>query len=64
MLTHKEVVEKMLSTPAVKAAHDDQVEESALPDKLLSARQRTGLTQAEVVEKMKLKNSTKGRPKT
>lgn len=52
MLTHEQMVKKMLKEPAVKEAYDAQAEEFALLDELLSARQRAGLTQAEVAAKM------------
>src|SRR6266545_1267683 len=52
MLTHEEMVRRMLNEPAVKAEYDAQAEEFALLDELLRARQRAGLTQAEVAERM------------
>jgi transcriptional regulator with XRE-family HTH domain len=52
MMTHKQMVKKMMSRPAVKAAYDAQAEEFALLDELLRARQRAGLTQAEVAKRM------------
>jgi transcriptional regulator with XRE-family HTH domain len=52
MMTHKELVRKMLKQPAVKAEFDAQAEEFALLDELLKARQRAGLTQAEVAARM------------
>src|SRR5439155_25160378 len=52
MMTHKELVKKMLKQPAVKAEYDAQAEEFALLDELLRARQRAGLTQAEVAARM------------
>src|SRR5262245_65305249 len=52
MLTHKELVKKMLRRPAVKAEYDAQAEEFALLDELLRARRRAGLTQAEVATRM------------
>jgi transcriptional regulator with XRE-family HTH domain len=52
MLTHKELVREMLQDPAVKAAYDAQAEEFAFLDELLRARQRAGLTQAEVAKRM------------
>jgi len=52
MLTHDQLVKKMLKNPAVKAEYDAQAEEFALLDELLRARQRAGLTQAEVAERM------------
>jgi transcriptional regulator with XRE-family HTH domain len=52
MLTHQEMVAKMLTDPAVKAEYDAQSEEFALLDELLGARRHAGLTQAEVAERM------------
>ena len=52
MLTHKELVKKMLKKPAVRAAYEAQAEEFVLLDELLRARQRAGLTQAEVAKRM------------
>ncbi|MBU1745256.1 MAG: helix-turn-helix domain-containing protein [Proteobacteria bacterium] len=52
MLTHDEMIEKMLSDPAVKAAYDDLEDEFALFDEVLKARKRTGLTQAEIAARM------------
>lgn len=52
MLTHKELVKKILRRPAVKAEYDAQTEEFALLDELLCARRRSGLTQGEVAARM------------
>ena len=52
MLTHKEMVKKMLKSPAVKAEYDAQAAEFALLDEMLRARKRAGLTQAEVASRM------------
>ena len=52
MLTHKQMVKTMLEDPAVKAQYDAQAADFALLDELLGARQRAGLTQAEVAERM------------
>src|SRR5438045_2734125 len=52
MLKHKEMIKKMLEEPAVKAEYDAQAEEFDLLDELLRARQRAGLTQAEVAARM------------
>jgi transcriptional regulator with XRE-family HTH domain len=52
MMTHKELTEKMLGQPAVRAEYDAQAEEFALLDELLTARHRAGLTQAEVARRM------------
>jgi DNA-binding XRE family transcriptional regulator len=52
MKTHKELVKKMLKSPAVKSAYEAQAEEFALLDVLLEARHRAGMTQSQVAEKM------------
>src|SRR5207253_5271299 len=52
MMTHDELVKKMLKQPAVKAEYDAQAEEFALLDELLRARRQAGLTQAEVAARM------------
>ena len=52
MLTHKKLVKTMLEDPAVKAEYDAQAAEFALLDELPGARQRAGLTQSEVAERM------------
>ncbi len=52
MMTHKEFVKKMLQQPDVKDAYDAAAEEFALLDELLKARQRAGLTQAQVAARM------------
>ncbi len=52
MLTHDEMVKRMLKDPSVKAEYDAQAEEFAFLDELLRARQRAGLTQAEVAARM------------
>jgi DNA-binding XRE family transcriptional regulator len=52
MMTHKELVQKMLRQPAVKAEYHAQAEEFAWLDELLQARRRAGLTQAEVASRM------------
>jgi transcriptional regulator with XRE-family HTH domain len=52
MMTHKELVRKMLKDPAVKAEYDALAEEFALLDELLKARHRAGLTQAQVAARM------------
>ena len=52
MLTHDEMIEKMLFDPAVKVAYDDLEDEFALFDEVLKARKRTGLTQAEIAARM------------
>ena len=52
MLTHSEMVRKMLKRSEVKAEYVAQSEEFALLDELLHARRRAGLTQAEVARRM------------
>ncbi len=52
MLSHKQLVKKMLGNPAVKAKYEEQKEEFALFDELAKARAKSGLTQAEVAERM------------
>jgi transcriptional regulator with XRE-family HTH domain len=51
-MTHKDLVRKILKSPAVKAEYDAQAEEFALLDELLKARRRAGLTQAQVAARM------------
>jgi transcriptional regulator with XRE-family HTH domain len=52
MLSHKEFAKRLLKRPQVRAAYNAQREEFALLDELLRARQRAGLTQAEVATRM------------
>src|SRR5260370_11894611 len=52
MLTHDQLVKKMLKRPGVKAAYEAQADEFALLDEMLRARRRAGLTQAEVAKRM------------
>jgi transcriptional regulator with XRE-family HTH domain len=52
MTAHEEMVKKILSDPDVKAEYDALAEEFALFDELLAARQRAGLTQADVAQRM------------
>ncbi len=52
MLTHETLVKKMLKQPAVRAEYEAQKEEFTLLDELLQARQRAGLTQAQVAARM------------
>lgn len=52
MLTHEEMVEKMLSDPNVRKEYDAQEEEFALVDELLRARRHAGLTRGEVAARM------------
>jgi ribosome-binding protein aMBF1 (putative translation factor) len=53
MLTHKEFKKELLSDPAVKAEYDRlNREEFALLDIVLAARRSSGMTQAQVAERM------------
>lgn len=54
MKTHEELIAQMLADPAVKAEYDrlNASEEFMLLDLVLAARQSSGLTQAEVAERM------------
>ena len=52
MLTHDQMVKKMLKKPEVRAEYDVQTEEFSLLDELLRARKRARLTQAEVAKRM------------
>ena len=53
MLTHEQLVEKILQRPGVKAELERlEQEEGTLLDALLKARQAAGLTQAQVAERM------------
>ena len=54
MKTHEELIAKMLADPAVKAEYDrlNASEEFMLLDLVLAARQSSGLTQAQVAERM------------
>jgi len=52
MLTHKQLVKRMLRKPAVRAEFKDLEPEFVLLDHLLKARARAGLSQAEVARRM------------
>jgi predicted transcriptional regulator len=53
MVSHEQIVKKLLKRPGVRAEVDRIVqEEGALLDTLLKARLGAGLTQAEVAERM------------
>jgi len=53
MLTHKQLVEKALQNPSVRAEVERlEREEMPMLDALLSARTSAGLTQAEVARRM------------
>jgi len=53
MLTHEQLVARMLKNPAVRTEHERlEREEFALLDEMLAARRAAGLTQAQVAERM------------
>ncbi len=53
MLTHAQMVEKMLQDPAVRAEYERlEREEMPMLDAILKARAEAGLTQAQVAERM------------
>lgn len=52
MLTHEEMVLKMLEHPGVKAEYDVLEPEFELLDELLKARDEAGLTQGDVAKRM------------
>ena len=56
MLTHEEMVARMLDNPDFKREFDVQAEEFELLDELLKARHHAGLTQAEVAKRMGAKS--------
>lgn len=53
MLTHEEMVSKMLENPVVLAEYE-RIEREEMPmfDAILAARKEAGLTQAQVAERM------------
>lgn len=53
MLTHDELIKKMMENPAVRAEYD-RIEREEMPmlDAILKARSEAGLTQAQVAERM------------
>lgn len=52
MLTHDQLIERMLGNPAVQEAYQDMEPEFALLDDLLRARKEAGLSQAQVAALM------------
>jgi ribosome-binding protein aMBF1 (putative translation factor) len=53
MLTHEQMVAKMLQNPAVRAEYERlEREEGSMLDAILAARREAGLTQAQVAERM------------
>jgi transcriptional regulator with XRE-family HTH domain len=51
-MKHSELKKKALSNPKVKAAYDEMIPEFLLLRQMLKARQKAGLSQAEVAERM------------
>lgn len=51
-MKHSELKAKALSNPKVKAAYDEMMPEFVLLRQMLRARQKAGLSQAEVAERM------------
>ena len=51
-MKHSDLKAKVLSNPEVKAAYDEMAPEFSLLRQLLKARQKAGLSQAEVAERM------------
>ena len=51
-MNHSELKAKALSNPEVKAAYNEMTPEFALLRQMLKARQKAGLTQADVAERM------------
>jgi transcriptional regulator with XRE-family HTH domain len=60
-MTFKDFLKEELANPAVKAAYDALEEEYALARALIQARQMSGLTQAELAERMHTTQSTVAR---
>ena len=52
MLTHEQLIERMLENPAVQECYNDMEPEFALLDDLLRARKEAGLSQAQVAALM------------
>jgi predicted transcriptional regulator len=53
MLTHDQLVKKMIKKPSVKAAVDElNRTEFAILDEILAARKAAGLTQAQIAKRM------------
>lgn len=51
-MKHSDLKAKVLSNPEVKAAYDEMAPEFSLLRQMLKARQKAGLSQAEVAERM------------
>ncbi len=53
VMTHEQMIAKMLKNPVVRAEHDQlNREEFAILDEILAARRAAGLSQAQVAERM------------
>jgi len=53
IMTHEQMVARMLNNPAVQAEHERlNKEEFAILDEILAARRAAGLTQSQVAERM------------
>ena len=53
IMTHKQMIKKMLKNPAVKAETDRlNSEEFAILDKILAALKQAGLSQAQIAKRM------------
>jgi len=53
IMTHEQMVARMLKNPAVQAEHERlNKEEFAILDEILAARRAAGLTQSQVAERM------------
>ena len=51
-MKHNQLKVKALSNPKIKAAYDEMIPEFALLRQMLKARQKAGLSQAQVAERM------------
>ncbi len=51
-MKHSQLKAKILSNPKAKAAYDEMIPEFALLRQMLKARQKAGLSQAQVAERM------------
>lgn len=60
-LSNKEFINKLMKNPKFKAAYDELDPEFELLEKMLKARAKVGLSQAEVAKKMHTTTSVVGR---
>ena len=58
LLSHEELIKKILSDPEVKAEYDRLEEEFALLHEVLKARRAANLTQAQIAERMGTKQAS------